>query len=71
MARTLDDVRDQALALSPEERGALAEELLDSLSVEFVLDVRQAWISEARRRLADLKSGHDVGLTRAEFFADE
>ena len=27
--------------------------------------------AEARRRLADLKSGRDVGLTRDEFFADE
>ena len=71
MARSFEEVRAEALTLPDEERGQLADDLLDSLSTTDDSHVSEAWLAEARRRLADLKSGRDVGLTREEFFADE
>jgi putative addiction module component (TIGR02574 family) len=71
MARSFQEVRAEALTLPDEERGQLADDLLDSLSATGDSPVSEAWIAEARRRLADLKSGRDIGLTREEFFADE
>lgn len=68
MPRTLDEIRDLASTLSAEERRELAE---DNLSVAADPAVAEAWLTEARRRLADLRSGRDPGLTHEEFLADE
>ena len=71
MARSFEEIRAAALTLPDEERSLLADDLLDSLSTGGDAHVFEAWIAEARRRLADLKSGRVVGLTREEFFADD
>jgi putative addiction module component (TIGR02574 family) len=69
MASTLEDVEAAALALTNEERIALAERLLTS--VNFAPGVREAWLDEAERRLERMDSGEDPGLSLEEFWSDE
>lgn len=47
----------QALKLSPEERAALADSLLDSLDPGFGEGLEAAWAAEIAKRLEDLDSG--------------
>ncbi|HKO56698.1 MAG TPA: addiction module protein [Thermoanaerobaculia bacterium] len=65
------EIRNAAMALGPNEREELAAELLDSLTGDSELMFAQEWLAEAHRRLDDLKSGRDRGLTIEEFFAAE
>jgi len=57
MARTLDQLRRDALKLDVEERGALADFVAESLMTEDELSIQQAWIEEAQRRVAEMKAG--------------
>jgi putative addiction module component (TIGR02574 family) len=47
----------EALRLSPEERAALAGELIQSLETEIDADAEAAWSAEIRSRLACVDSG--------------
>jgi hypothetical protein len=68
MARTLDEVRQDALALDTEARAVLSEELAVSVFNPAMLP---AWIAESRRRLDSLKSGDDPGVSLEEFLREE
>jgi putative addiction module component (TIGR02574 family) len=68
MATTLQDIEAAAMALSDDERVALAERLLTS--VHFDPQIQKAWLDEADRRYARMESGEDPGLTVEEFFSD-
>lgn len=46
-----------ALALPPENRAALAEQLLDSLADEDQAALDAAWVEEAKRRLQAFDQG--------------
>ena len=48
----------RALQLPPEQRAALAGELIQSLDSEVDEDVEAAWSAELQRRLKRLDSGH-------------
>ena len=48
---------DAALQLSPEERAALAGELIQSLETEVDADAEAAWSSEIHARLARVDAG--------------
>lgn len=48
---------DAALQLSPEERAALAGELIQSLDTEVDADAEAAWSSEIHARLAQVDAG--------------
>jgi putative addiction module component (TIGR02574 family) len=48
---------DAALQLTPEERAALAGELIQSLETEVDPDVEAAWSEEIHRRLARVNAG--------------
>jgi putative addiction module component (TIGR02574 family) len=61
MTDTAQHVLDEALKLSPEERAALAHDLLASLDGEPDEDVDAAWAAEAERRARKLLSGEDPG----------
>jgi putative addiction module component (TIGR02574 family) len=50
-------LRAEALQLSPEERAALAGELIQSLDTEVDDDAEAAWSAEIRRRLERLDAG--------------
>jgi putative addiction module component (TIGR02574 family) len=47
----------EALRLAPEERAALAGELLDSLDAEVDADAEAAWAAEIRSRVIEVDSG--------------
>ena len=57
MARTLDELRDEALELGVEERGALADSIWESFLTDEEREIQNAWIEEAERRLEEYRSG--------------
>jgi putative addiction module component (TIGR02574 family) len=59
MSPDVSDLLKKALALSTEERAALANTLLDSLDTTDK-SVQQAWDEEVARRIRDLKAGKAV-----------
>jgi len=67
------DLRDEALALPPEQRAELAVELLASLDDEIAevdaADVDRAWGEEMLRRSAQIASGEVKTLTWDEVLA--
>ena len=59
MSPEITDLLKRALALSADERAALANTLLDSLETGSE-SVEEAWDKEVARRMADLKAGKAV-----------
>lgn len=59
MSQEVTDLLKRALALSADERAALANTLLDSLETGNE-SVQEAWDKEVARRMADLKAGRAV-----------
>jgi putative addiction module component (TIGR02574 family) len=57
MARTLEEIRVDASQLTAEERGALADSLWESLLTPEELEIQQAWIDEAERRIDEIRAG--------------
>lgn len=57
MSRSYEEVREQALALTVEERSWLADDLIESNRTDEERAIAQAWIAEAQRRLAEIDSG--------------
>lgn len=56
MSPNVSDLLKRALALSTDERAALANSLLDSLEPQDE-SVQEAWEQEVARRMSDLKAG--------------
>jgi putative addiction module component (TIGR02574 family) len=50
-------VRNEALALTPEERGYLGEELLDSVETEDGVEWDDEYAAEIQRRVAEVRAG--------------
>ena len=61
MSPEVSDLLKRALALSVDERAALANTLLDSLETTDE-SVQQAWDAEVARRIEDLKTGKAVSV---------
>ena len=59
MSPEISELLKRALALSADERAALAHTLLDSLEVADT-SVQEAWDDEVARRIQDLKAGNAV-----------
>ena len=59
MSPEVSDLLKRALALTADERAALANTLLDSLETANE-SVQEAWDEEVARRIEDLKSGKAV-----------
>jgi len=57
ISRRALELLQKALALSDDERAALASSLLESLDAAVDEDVESAWQQEISRRIADLDSG--------------
>jgi putative addiction module component (TIGR02574 family) len=68
MNARVDHLIDEALALPPDERSAVALALLDSLDGEDEATVGRAWADEVRRRRQELRSGaaHAVAWDEAK-----
>jgi putative addiction module component (TIGR02574 family) len=56
----------QALALPPEARADLAEQLLSSLQTAEQSEIDRAWAEEADRRMAAIDSGEEELVDGAE-----
>lgn len=57
MARKFEKVRDDAMELSIEERGWLAEQLWDSARTAKEREIDAAWMVEIERRLKTIEDG--------------
>jgi putative addiction module component (TIGR02574 family) len=57
MSRSFEDVRNEAMALSPEERGHLAEELLDSVESDEDMRWDDDYAAEIQQRVAEIDAG--------------
>jgi putative addiction module component (TIGR02574 family) len=59
MSPEVDEILKKAMALPPEDRGALAASLIDSLDegLEFDLETEVAWQREVARRAGEIESG--------------
>jgi putative addiction module component (TIGR02574 family) len=68
MATAFEKLFEEAMKLGNDERLVLADELV--ASVEASPALREEWRAEIHRRLDDLRSGRDPGLTYDEFFTD-
>jgi putative addiction module component (TIGR02574 family) len=62
MSPEVSDLLKRALALSVDERAALANTLLDSLDTASG-SVEEAWDDEVARRMEDLKAGKAVTVS--------
>jgi putative addiction module component (TIGR02574 family) len=60
MSRTLEEVREEAMALTIEERSRLAEELWDSARTPEEREIDAAWEVEVDRRVAEVEAGTAV-----------
>jgi hypothetical protein len=69
MARTLEQIEHEVMALPDEQRLELAERIRASVGID--ADIERAWLAEAERRNARMLSGEDPGLNLEEFFSDD
>lgn len=72
MATILEKLEEQALHLSPEERGQLIRRLIVSLEgtpEDTPEAIVQAWDEEIARRVADMEAGRTQWIPAEEFFA--
>ncbi len=70
MARPLTDVEREAMALSREERAALAKHLLATLDEGEEEDVEEAWVAESERRYREYRAGRMKAIPAEEVFAE-
>lgn len=70
MGVSIENVTETALSLPMADRAILAERLVESLDDrEDSNAVRDAWITEIRRRVADVKSGKAILIDGPEGLA--
>jgi putative addiction module component (TIGR02574 family) len=67
---TLNELEQQARALSPEERAKLAEALLDSLRDAPVAAIEAAWEQEIEARAAAYDRGELQTVSAEDVFAE-
>jgi len=66
MPRTLDQIRDDALELSIEERGTLADDLWWSFLTPEEREIQKEWIDIAEARAEELRTGKEEGIPLAD-----
>lgn len=57
MVTTIEQLAEQAMALSSESRAQLADLLVESLDAQALGRIDQLWVSEAKRRRDEVRSG--------------
>ena len=57
MRLTVEQIAEEALSLPSDARALLADRLVESLDPAEDEDIRQRWITEACRRLDEVRSG--------------
>lgn len=68
MPKTLEQIESDALELSDEQRLALGERLLKSVPLDSA--VQEAWDTELKHRIAEVKSGSAQGRSAADVITD-
>jgi putative addiction module component (TIGR02574 family) len=58
--RSADEILDEAMQLSVEERSWLGEDLLDSVKTGEERAIEQEWLVEIERRVAEVEAGTAV-----------
>ena len=66
---TIDELKAEALRLTPEERAELASELLVSLDDLSASEIEKLWLEEAERRDAALDNGSARAIPADEVFS--
>jgi len=66
---TIDELKAEALRLTPEERAELASELLLSLDDLSKSETERLWLEEAERRDAALDNGSAKAIPADEVFS--
>lgn len=69
MQRSAPEITEAALALSEEERGELAEKLVQSLDGDLDPSAGDAWAVEIERRLARIDAGQASALSMEDAIA--
>lgn len=69
MQRSAPEVTEAALALSEEDRGRLAEKLVQSLDGDLDPSAEGAWAVEIERRLARIDAGQASAISMEEAIA--
>jgi len=69
MQRSAREVTEAALELSEEERGRLAETLVQSLDADLDPHAESAWAAEIERRLARIDAGQASAIPMEEAVA--
>jgi putative addiction module component (TIGR02574 family) len=69
MQRSAHEVTEAALALSEEDRGRLAEKLVQSLDGDLDPGAEGAWAAEIERRLARIDAGQASTISMEEAIA--
>ena len=62
MAKKLEEIVNEAMELTMEERAQLAGTLLSSLDEPTESEVERLWLQEAERRLEDFRKGKVKGI---------
>ena len=57
VSKTVEQIAKDALSLPPEARALLADKLVASLDTTALSRIDQAWLSEAKRRQQEIRSG--------------
>ena len=57
MAKTLEELAEQALNLPPESRARLADLLVESLDADELGPMDRLWLVEAKRRRDEVRNG--------------
>lgn len=70
MASTFDEVYKDALKLDVELRGALADAIWETFLTDEEREIQNEWISEAERRLEEMRSGKVKGIPYEKVAAD-
>jgi len=57
MAITVEELAKLAMALPPEQRARLADQLVESLDAEALSKLDEEWVEGAKRRREEVRSG--------------
>ena len=70
MARTLSEIKSEAMQLSRQERATLIEHLIASLDVGEDVEAEELWLQEAERRYQEYRAGRISSKPAAQVFED-
>jgi len=70
MSKTVEALRNEALAMSPSERASLAHDLILSLDDPASYDLSPEQEAEIQRRVQKVREGRATGRPAAAVFAD-